>query len=228
MVKINYRVLIILLFHSSPSFANGLESLFTNVYIHNAWGDSDSASGTGSNLTQTATIREELPKVFKKLSIMSILDAPCGDFFWMKKISNIVKLYIGMDIVKDIIDTNNTQYQNEHQLFIHGDITKDSIPTVDLILCRDCLVHFSYEDIKKTIKNFKRSKSKYLLTTTFTQRGSNKNIQTGDWRPLNLQKAPFNFPPPLIIVNEHCTEDNGIYADKSLAVWLLDDLTYDE
>ena len=45
------------------------------------------------------------------------------------------------------------------------------------------------------------------------------DIVTGDWRPLNLQDKPFNFPSPILIINENCTEDGGEYSDKSMALW---------
>jgi hypothetical protein len=46
----------------------------------------------------------------------------------------------------------------------------------------------------------------------------------GDWRPLNFQRPPFTFPAPLEFINEACTEWNGDYADKSLALWQIADL----
>ena len=36
--------------------------------------------------------------------------------------------------------------------------------------------------------------------------------------------APFNFPPPLRLVNENCTEGDGAYGDKCLGLWRLADL----
>jgi hypothetical protein len=88
-----------------------------------------------------------------------------------------------------------------------------------MIIVRDCLVHLSYEDINSAIKNIKSSGSKYLLTTTFTNYHLNHDIVTGDWRPLNLQEKPFNFSSPILVINENCTEGNGEYKDKSMAMW---------
>jgi hypothetical protein len=44
------------------------------------------------------------------------------------------------------------------------------------------------------------------------------------WRPLNLQAAPFHFPDPLALIDEKCTEDDGVYADKQLGLWSLSDI----
>jgi hypothetical protein len=49
----------------------------------------------------------------------------------------------------------------------------------------------------------------------------NAEIRTGGWRPLNLQAAPFGFPPPEWSIDERCEADEGRYRDKRLGVWRL-------
>ena len=61
-------------------FSGSNKDIFQNIYFNNRWGDSSSLSGTGSNLEQTTNIIKELPSIFKKYKINSILDIPCGDF----------------------------------------------------------------------------------------------------------------------------------------------------
>lgn len=101
------------------------------------------------------------------------------------------------------------------------DLIGDKLPKVDLVLCRDCLVHFSFDDVFAALRNIVSSGSTYLLTTTFPEREANDDIRTGSWRPLNLERAPFHMPAPLRILNEGCTENGGIYHDKSLAFWRI-------
>jgi hypothetical protein len=59
------------------------------------------------------------------------------------------------------------------------------------------------------------------LTTTFVDHADNVDIVTGEWRPLNLERAPFGFPPPHRTIDEKCLHSGGIYADKRLALWPL-------
>ena len=80
------------------------------------------------------------------------------------------------------------------------------------------MVHLSYENIFKAIKNIKATGCKYLLTTTFVNQQQNYDIVTGDWRPINLQEYPFNFPKPLLVINENCTEGSEV-KDKAMALW---------
>jgi hypothetical protein len=103
-------------------------------------------------------------------------------------------------------------------------LIKDPLPKSDLIIVRDCLVHLSNKDVINAIKNIKSSGSKYLLTTTFTNLSLNSDILTGEWRPLNLLCAPFNLSNPLLVINENCTEGNGEYSDKSMALWEIESL----
>jgi hypothetical protein len=74
------------------------------------------------------------------------------------------------------------------------------------------------------LKNFVASGSSYLLTTDFKGDFKNIDIAMGDWRPLNLEKAPFNLPAPLYKYQEDSTLGQGKYPDKYLSLWKLSDL----
>jgi hypothetical protein len=104
------------------------------------------------------------------------------------------------------------------------DVINGPLPEADVILCRDCLVHFSFANILAAFRTIKASGAEYLLTTTFPSREANKDIVDGDWRPLNLEASPFLLPPPIELIVEGCTEEGGAYADKALAVWRTSDL----
>ena len=200
-----------------------MREIFEKIYHQHIWFDQESRSGPGSTLAQTKTVREIITSLIDDYSITSILDIPCGDFNWMKEVNLTGCIYYGRDIVRDITFINQHRYGSDDRIFECSDITSSLLPTVDLVFCRDCLVHFSDHDIVKAIANIKESKSKLLLTTTFSGR-SNFDIPTGSWRPLNLQNAPFNLSIPILLLPENCTEINGAYTDKSLALWSIESL----
>jgi len=199
------------------------EQIFKEIYKSHQW-SGISKSGPGSDLTQTKVIREELPKIIKELKIASLLDIPCGDFFWLKEVDLGFVNYIGADIVDDVIIQNRKMYLKKNRTFQKLNIIDDELPKVDLVFCRDLFVHFSFEDIFKSINHIIKSDSKFLLTTSFISRKKNKNISTGDWRTLNLQISPFFFPQPIGIINEKCEEGNGKFYDKSLLLWDVKEL----
>jgi hypothetical protein len=186
----------------------------------------ESASGGGSTLDATETIRKEIRFLIERFGIRSLVDTPCGDFNWMKEIPFENGMYSGGDIVPEIIRNNQQKYGSENRRFFVVDITKDKIPTGDLILCRDCLVHLSYYNIVNALRNFKNSRSKYLLTTFFPENTKNRDIVNGDWRPLNFCHDPFCFPKPILIINENFRGMGGMYKDKSLGLWDLRELTF--
>ena len=129
------------------------KDIFTDIYLNNKWGDKYSFSGTGSNLNQTKIIIKELKNIIKKYKIKSILDIPCGDFYWMKEFDFQDLNYIGADIVSELVNENIKKFKKSNVNFQIVDLLIDKIPDSDLIFCRDCLVHFSFKDIFKAIKN---------------------------------------------------------------------------
>ena len=194
------------------------EQIFTTIYDNSHWWTGETYSGIGSNMHQTQLIRQEIPKIIQRYGIRSILDIPCGDFHWMKKIIGTLSVsYVGADIVKTLIDDNQV-YSNEKISFIQLDIITDNLPCVDLIFCRDCLVHLSFAQIWQALRNMKRSGSRYLLTTGYSDIKNNTDIVTGSWRPLNLMVEPFNLKNPLLVFNE------GYERDKCLVLWDIADL----
>ena len=195
-----------------------MPSVFSQIHRNNLWGEQESVSGNGSSLAATANLRQELPPLLAGLNITSLLDAPCGDFNWMKEVSHGGLTYIGADVVPEIITRNHELYGSDNRQFIVLDVTKDVLPRVDLILCRDLLIHFSFRYIASTIENFIKTGSEYLLVTTDTAVQDNEDILTGQWRPLNLQLHPFNFPKPIKLIIE--SPERG----RSMGLWRLKDL----
>jgi len=188
----------------------------------------ESISGPGSNLQQTQRLRAGLPLLLAHLGIRSLLDAPCGDFNWMHTVDLGVEQYTGVDVLGDVIAGHQGRHAGPRRRFLRVDLLEAELPRADAIFCRDLLPHLSYAEIRAVLRNFRRSGATWLLTTTFTGPRPNRDTAGGDWRTLNLQQAPFNFPPPLLLLNEQCSEGGGAYADKSLAVWRLAALPLDE
>lgn len=192
-----------------------MQEEFTEIYMTNRWGGTESKSGPGSGIEQTRVVREGLEKIFKVFKIRSILDIPCGDFNWMKLVDLTGIQYMGADIVEEAVRNCSKNFPYTFQVL---DITSSPLPTVDLILSRDCLVHLPYSDIFKALENIRKSGSKFLLTTSFTELETNIEGKLGGWRPINLLREPFNLPSPLTVVNEGKV---GQHKDKSLLLFEL-------
>jgi SAM-dependent methyltransferase len=190
---------------------------FTDIWRTNAWGNAESRSGAGSTLAQTEKLRPKLQQVLRGLHVRSLLDAGCGDLNWLQGLSSELALYLGVDTVDELVTDLRQRFRGRKQHFFNvADITTDRLPRADAILCRDVLTHLSLPLVMLALENFRASGARYLIATTFP-RGSNDAIRTGAWQMIDLTAAPFNLPPPLLLISE---ELGG--TSKSLGVWALD------
>ena len=204
-----------------------MKEIFIDIYDKGIWAESEETKcGPGSSVRESASIIVELPQVIKKYNIKTIFDASCGDFNWMKYVDLSNVNYIGADIVDSLILENKEKYETNNISFTVFDITRDTVPNVDLILLKDTLFHFSNFEIENTINNIKKSGSKYILTTTYKNTihttDTNIDIVTGGWRYLNLEMSPFNFSEPLHTIMTCPWLEN--HEDRSLSLWKIEDM----
>jgi 2-polyprenyl-3-methyl-5-hydroxy-6-metoxy-1,4-benzoquinol methylase len=194
------------------------KEIFTNIYKTKFWGDSETVSGLGATKFATRHLIRELPQLFQRYSIESVLDIPCGDFNWMQNVNFKNIEYMGADIVSELIKDNIAKFPNFR--FAELNLISDPLPKVDLIMCINCLYHLPFESIHKALANFKKSGSRFLLTTSHTWKSMlNTDISAGNFRRLNLELDPFNLPNPVEIIVEGNTENNGDQADRALCLW---------
>jgi len=199
---------------------------FCFIYKTQYWRGSEkgSKSGAGSNLDATANIRKSLPEFINKYDIRTMLDIPCGDFFWMGSLNLDAIDYTGADIVPEMIQENNKKHTRNGRRFEVRDIINDPLPTCDLIFSRDCLVHFLDGQIHEVIRNVRHSGAKFFATTLYVDVDVNKVSSESDrWRPLNLTLEPFNLPEPFEILDDAWLE-NPIDTNKKIGVWRIEDL----
>ena len=183
-----------------------LKTVFDSINKNNLWNSEESVSGTGSEISNTKSLINKIKILLGILDIDCIIDLGCGDFNWFKYVG-YNRNYHGFDIVSDVIrkcrSYNILNYRFEVRDIVNDNLFNDINPSNNkLIISRDVLVHLSNEDINKIIKKIISSDAKYFLTTTFPSVDINANIQPGMWRPINISAYPFNFPNPIMIINE--------------------------
>ena len=210
--------------HSRELEGLGLRERFEKIFATNLCADPDTRSGVGSSLDSTRVLRRKLPDALRQLGTRVLLDAPCGDFAWMQHVDLTGIDYIGGDIVPAIVAADQRKFGSDTRRFVTLDLTRDSLPDADVLLCRDCLVHLSYANIREVLMNVAHSTIRYILMTSFPGRGDNRDVVDGDWRTLDFQAPPFSLPQPVLTIVEECEEEEGTYADKSLVAWKVSDL----
>jgi hypothetical protein len=195
---------------------------FERIYADKSWGNEGGGSGPGSSISQTTVTREILYEFITKNGITSIVDAPCGAFFWQPLLlERLPKVnYYGIDVVGSVIEKN----VREHPHFNFGtlDITKDDLPRgKDLIFSRDTLQHLSLEQVRCVLRKFKEAEPKFLLVGSYPN-GINCDEPTGNYFPINLSKPPFSLEPQSIY-NEQTPDDKHLflYTREQMSQWHL-------
>lgn len=197
-----------------------IKQKFDLIYQENYWNSPESLSGAGSEIAATARYRPQLVKAITDLKIKSIFDAPCGDLNWMPMVLRDLDIqFIGGDIAdRAVSDARRSNPDLDIRLF---DICKNEFPDVDLWHCRDTFFHLSFADIKLALRQACASNIRFAaLTTHKTRFLRNMDISTGGFRLLDLERAPFNFPPAVTYLSDHSLGEMPRYV----GVWLMESI----
>lgn len=179
-----------------------------------------SIAGYGSSMWNVRNIIRNLPIIFDEYGIQTLLDIPCGDYYWMKEVELSNIKYIGGDLVDEQIQYNKEKYPDVDFRVIN--MIEDSLPQADLVYTRDCLVHLTFNNARSFIEGLIRSGSKYFMSTHFPEVERNDElVGIIGWRPLNLEIAPFNFPKPLKLISEN----SDYNPEKCMGLWSIDEIS---
>lgn len=199
-----------------PGQATGRKTVFSRIWKENLWNCAETRSGGGSAMAATGALREWLPKTLAFLDVRILADAGCGDLNWSKDLTDSLRLYLGFDIVPELVTDLRTRLQTRTNCFFaETDIVTMTLPESDAILCRDCLTHLPLDAVLMTLKRFRNSKARHLIATTHSI-GRNAWIRSGGWQPLDLTAAPFHLPPPRLVLHEGGTKQLGVWAITDL------------
>lgn len=175
-------------------------------------------SGPGSDMASTERLRAALPGLFERYQVKTLIDAPCGDWFWMQAVDLTGITYVGADISGGLIADNQARFARPGVSFRHLDITSDPLPSGDLFLCRDCLFHLKFWLRWKFFEAFAASDNRYLLLTMHHVAENLPVLANGGFKRFNPTRPPFSLPDPLEIISE--TPDGTPDADaRSLGLW---------
>ncbi|MDP9052966.1 MAG: class I SAM-dependent methyltransferase [Acidobacteriota bacterium] len=192
---------------------------FSAIYELGIWRhteEQDSSSGLGSTISATADVVAELPALLSSLNCKRLLDIGCGDWNWMRNV-NLPCEYLGIDIVPALIEANK-KYERDGVSFAVIDSVQGVLPQADVALCREILFHLSFKDAATALANI-QSASSWLVATTDTSIWFNSDIATGDYRKVNLERHPYNFPKPQRIIR-----DEAVSNGRVLGLWRTVDL----
>lgn len=147
------------------------QRVFQDIYRKNLWGSGDSKyySGTGSRGTAAEIYINCMAELLQAHAAelkrpTTIVDLGCGDFevgrALMAKVPD--QIYIGCDIVPELITHNTAIYANARISFRRLDIVTDQLPAGDIYLVRQVLQHLPNAEILRFLR---RVRCKYLYVT---------------------------------------------------------------
>lgn len=165
------------------------ENIFTNIYKTNKW---RFGSGAGSLKKVCTNYIEYITKLIKRKNIKSVLDIGCGDWQFSEDIDWGDSNYLGIDVVKYLMEENQKKYGSDKINFKFGDVHSIEIENYDLILIKEVFIHLPNSEIEKILKKIS-GKCKFLIISNPIGKRKNRDIIAGSYRPLDMTKEPFNL-----------------------------------
>lgn len=200
------------------------QAVFDDIYRRNAWNGVESLSGPGSGSSATKHLSTALVQLVEDLRIKSVLDAPCGDGFWMPDLPG----YVGIDVSSEAIALATQRHPE--RVYFQNDIrgAKFYVPVIgfDLVICRDLMQHLSLADGLQVLNEIRGLRARWMLISTYV---GTENVEItpettkiGMGYTPNLLRPPFSMPAPeRYIPDGFGWEDPDVVRDerKMLGLW---------
>ena len=204
------------------------KQVFRETYKNHVWGTdpgSQFCSGVGSRGEAVEAYVKGMAPLLEHHAAelgrsLRVVDLGCGDFEVGRALVAQVPdlIYLGCDIVPELVAHHTRTYANERVTFRQLDIVADALPEGDVCLVRQVLQHLSNAEIKRFLD---RASYKYLYVTegqpavreglVNPDKATNADIRF-DWskgrgRGVELDKPPYSLATrEMFRVHAHPTE----------------------
>ena len=128
------------------------EEVFTIIYQGNKWGGKKGEFSSGSGTTNSRITSSYLSAVSRlalreQFAGLDFVDLGCGDFHVGRQLLPFCRNYVGVDIVKSLIQHNQERFGSEHVNFLHLNIVEDPLPIGEVCFVRQVFQHLSNQQI---------------------------------------------------------------------------------
>jgi SAM-dependent methyltransferase len=181
-----------------PPSQTEAEKYFNDVYANGLWGrdkNGQAISGPGSTLPQGWPFIQYVQNLLDTGEIHSIVDLGCGDWVLAKEINWGKSDYLGIDVVKSLVQKNQALYGSDTVHFLQLDAGSETIPTGDLLICKDVLMHLPDANIFHILAESKKFKYCLFINDINPFSSLNTDIPTCGFRTLDLTEPPYNLIP---------------------------------
>jgi len=132
--------------------ALSVEEVFTDIYLSQRWGGAEGEFCSGGGTRDERVVEPYLKAVIDWLNATAdgrarVVDLGCGDFTVGSRMIPHCESYVGVDVVKPLIEHHQRQHSRPTVRFEHLNIISDDLPAGDVCLVRQVLQHLSNEEI---------------------------------------------------------------------------------
>jgi hypothetical protein len=175
---------------------SAVTSSFQRIYAQNLWGF---GSGHGSLPRATKTYRTFVETFIRENGVKSVIDFGCGDWQFSRFIDWSGSGYLGLDVNAGLIQRNRSKYASDAIRFEVAPERFSDVPGGELLLVKDVLQHLPtavvHQFMAEVVTRFR-----FALITNCVRPAAalNREIEIGDWRPLDLRARPYSFDVPAV------------------------------
>jgi SAM-dependent methyltransferase len=125
---------------------------FARIYSERTWGGSSAPrSGTGSQPELAAPYVEYVHATCQEVGAKSVVDIGHGDWsMWPAEAFRGIR-YLGLDVVPGLSQEVARDYATLSREFRELDAVDETLPSADVVLCKDVLQHLSNDDVRQLL-----------------------------------------------------------------------------
>ncbi len=188
--------------------AKTTEQVFTEIYAQKQWGLSseqfESGAGSADDRITTAylaAVQQWLRRIGSEK--MTIVDLGCGDFRVGRQLVDSCARYVGVDIVKPLIEHHARTFASPRVQFLHENILEDNLPEGDVCFLRQVLQHLSNDQIATVLHRIQKYRwaviTEHHPSSSFFRASNLDKPHGADIRLFQgsgvfLDDPPFNVP----------------------------------
>ena len=168
--------------------------VFSDVYERDLW---NGGSGPGSAPENTVEYRRFLQEFLDGFDYpVKVVDLGCGDW----RIGELMDWsgvdYVGVDVVPEVIEANRRRDTPDNVSFVCLDALVDDLPEGDVLVVKDVLQHWPNADVLRLLDAAEERFTFTMETNDVSSKSHpakvNSDIALGDWRPIDIERAPFD------------------------------------
>jgi hypothetical protein len=190
-----------------------VRDVFEDVYARHLWCGSrpDFNSGSGSDPCVTAPYIDFVRGLVAGHAgrIQTIVDLGCGDFRVGSRLQIDGVRYIGVDVVRPLIEHHQARFGTPLCDFVCADATQEALPAGDLLLIRQVLQHLANEQIASILQRA-RAFPFVLVTEHHPAPGRLRmvnrdkthgpNVRVAKGSGVYIDKPPFSLPQASVML----------------------------